>query len=93
MAGNQSRPFRRLGLASSKTSSARGVDRIDPCFVQDPSAHHDDAGTETYTKKSDEKSPKKAAAPASLTVPKDASVANKAATGKENRAGKVDLRR
>lgn len=59
----------------------------DSISLQDPSGHHDDAGTETYTKKSDDKSPKKGAAPSSLNVPKDASVANKAAAGKENRAG------
>ncbi|CAF4411275.1 unnamed protein product, partial [Adineta steineri] len=47
--------------------------------------HQDDTGTETLTKKSDEKSAKKAGAPASLTVPKDTTT--KAAAGKESRTG------
>jgi len=47
--------------------------------------HQDDSGTETMTKKSDDKSAKKGGAPASLTVPKEG--AAKSATGKENRAG------
>jgi hypothetical protein len=48
-------------------------------------SHQDDSGTETLTKKSDEKSAKKGGAPAGLTVPKEG--AAKSATGKETRAG------
>lgn len=48
--------------------------------------HQDDSGTETMTKKSDEKSAKKGGAPGgSLTAPKEGAV--KSATGKETRAG------
>ncbi|UJR30270.1 hypothetical protein I4U23_017808 [Adineta vaga] len=52
--------------------------------------HQDDTATETLTKKSDEKSQKKAGAPASLTVPKDPTT--KAAAGKESRTGKDSKR-
>ncbi len=48
-------------------------------------SHQDDSGTETMTKKSDEKSAKKGGGQAGLTVPKDG--ATKSATGKEARAG------
>ncbi len=47
--------------------------------------HQDDSGTETMTKKSDEKSAKKGGAPASLTTTKEPGA--KSATGKEGRAG------
>ena len=47
--------------------------------------HQDDSGTETLTKKSDEKNSKKGGAPVGLTVPKDATTKS---TGKESRTGK-----
>ncbi len=46
--------------------------------------HQDDSGTDTATKKSDDKSAKKGGAPG-LTAPKEG--ATKSATGKETRAG------
>ncbi|CAF1130028.1 unnamed protein product [Rotaria sp. Silwood1] len=53
-------------------------------LLHDQLGHQDDTGTEILTKKSDEKSAKKAGAPASLAA-KDAGA--KSATGKETRAG------
>jgi hypothetical protein len=53
--------------------------------------HQDDSGTETMTKKSDDKSAKKGGAPASLTVPKEAGA--KSATGKETRAGNNEYKK
>lgn len=52
---------------------------------KDPASHQDDSGTESMTKKSDEKSAKKGGAPGNLTVPKEGPA--KSATGKETRAG------
>ena len=52
---------------------------------KDPASHQDDSGTETMTKKSDEKSAKKGGGPANLTVPKEGPT--KSATGRETRAG------
>ena len=52
---------------------------------KDPASHHDDSGTETMTKKSDEKSAKKGGAPGGLAVPKEGPA--KSATGRETRGG------
>ncbi|CAF4088818.1 unnamed protein product [Rotaria sp. Silwood2] len=54
-------------------------------LLNDQSGHQDDTGTESLTKKSDDKSAKKGGAPAGLAASKD--TAAKSATGKEARAG------
>ncbi|CAF1182417.1 unnamed protein product [Rotaria sordida] len=54
-------------------------------LLNDQSGHPDDIGTESMTKKSDDKSAKKGGAPASLAASKDAGA--KSATGKETRTG------
>ena len=92
MARHEDRSTRRVGATECKLDASP---RLDGSFVccQDPTVHHDDSATEIATKKSDDRSVKKVAAPNSLTVPKDPMVAGKSPGGKETRGGKHEHRK